>query len=124
MTDINKVFLIGRIVKDCETHDINGKTAVKISIAVNKSIKKGDKWESEVNFFDVVKYNAGGVSKFLTKGTQVAISGSLRQKKWERDGKMNYSIDINADSIQLLSSQTSDKQTKSNDGFDDDIPFR
>lgn len=116
MTDLNKVILIGRV-----THDINdksfgyignGNAKLTLSIAVNRSVKRGDQWEDEVSFFEVIVWGkpAENLKSHITKGKRIAISGELRQERWEKDGQKYSKIEVNAESVQLLDSAKSDKE--------------
>ena len=90
MTDINRVILVGRLVKDAELKFTSASTPVtRFSVAVNRSRKNGDQWEEEVSYIDIVLWgrSAESISKFLTKGKQVAVEGELRQNRWEQDGQ-------------------------------------
>ena len=110
MTDINRVFLVGRLTRDAELRFTTAGTPVgKFSIAVNRSKKNGDQWDEEVNFFDIVLWGktAEALSKYLTKGKQVAIDGELRQSRWEQDGQPRSRIEIHAGNIQLLGGASS-----------------
>lgn len=106
MTDINVVSVIGRLTKDAEVKTSqDGKNAWgTISIAVSERVRNGEKWEDRASYFEV---KAGGpnyksLAQYLTKGRQVAISGSLVQDRWEKNGQ-NYSmVRIRANSIELL----------------------
>ena len=57
MTDINSVVLVGRITKDVGSDERsfsyigNGTAKAVVNIAVNRGVKKGDKWEDETSFF-------------------------------------------------------------------------
>jgi len=105
MTDINRVFLVGRLTRDAELRFTTAGTPVgKFSLAVNRSKKSGDKWDEEVNFFDIVLWGktAEALSKYLIKGKQVAIDGELRQSRWEQDGQARSRVEIHAANIQLL----------------------
>ena len=105
MNDINNVFIVGRLTKDMELKFTSSGTPVgSMSIANNWSKKSGDKWEDEVNFFDVTLWGklAESLSQYLTKGKQIAVSGELRQDRWEQDGQHRSRVKINASSIQLL----------------------
>ena len=105
MTDINRVFLVGRLTRDADLRFTNSGTPVgKFSIAVNRSRKNGDKWDEEVNYFDIVLWGrvAESLSKYLLKGKQVAVDGELRQSRWEQDGQSRSRIEIHASNIQLL----------------------
>ncbi len=46
------------------------------------------------------KFNT--VKPYLTKGKQIAIQGSLRQNRWEKDGQKQSRVVIVADSVELL----------------------
>ncbi|MCL2706277.1 MAG: single-stranded DNA-binding protein [Spirochaetaceae bacterium] len=105
MTDINRVFLVGRLTRDAELRvTTSGTSVAKFSIAVNRSKKSGDQWDEEVNYFDIVLWGktAEALSKYLTKGKQVAIDGELRQSRWEQEGQNRSRIEIHAANIQLL----------------------
>lgn len=116
MTDLNNVILIGRV-----THDINdkafgyigsGTAKLTLSIAVNRSVKRGDKWEDEVSFFEVIVWGkpAESLKTRLSKGKRIAVSGELKQERWEKDGQKYSKIVVNAESVQLLDSAKSDKE--------------
>ena len=52
MQDLNSVFLIGRLTRDMVLEYLQSGTAVgKISLAVNRSVKKNDQWTDEASFF-------------------------------------------------------------------------
>jgi hypothetical protein len=59
MTDLNHVFLIGRLTRDLGSNEKdfgyvgNGQARANVSIAVNRSRKNGEQWIDEANFFDV-----------------------------------------------------------------------
>ena len=55
MTDINRVILVGRLVKDAELKFTSASTPVtRFSVAVNRSRKNGDQWEEVALSGDVV----------------------------------------------------------------------
>ena len=116
-SDINSVVIVGRLTRDAKLRYLNSGTAVaSISIAVNRSKKDGDQWISEANFFDVSYFGKGaeGIKPYLTKGTQIAVQGSLRQDRWEKDGQKFSRVNILADSIELLGSRSSSSQNNGN----------
>lgn len=108
MRDINNICIIGRLTRDAESKDIGQTTVISFSIAVNSSRKdKSGNWKDEANFFDVKAWGgvAKGIYRYLLKGCQVAISGELLQKRWERNGEYKSIVVINADQIQLIGSK-------------------
>lgn len=83
-TDLNNVMLIGRLTKDPESKYLpSGMAVVEFSIANNYYMS--NKGSNEVNYFDVVAFGkmAETVAKYLTKGKQIAITGTLRQERWQ-----------------------------------------
>ena len=132
MTDTNSIILIGRITKDCGADERsfsyvgNGIAKAVVSLAVNRSVKKNEKWEDEVSYFDVTIWGkvAESLKDKLVKGKQIAVTGYLKQDRWEKDGKKQSKINIIAESVQLVgggkSENTSDGTTEE---FPEDCPF-
>ncbi len=119
-SDINSVVIVGRLTRDAELRYLNTGTAVaSISIAVNRSKKEGDQWISEANFFDVTYFGKGAeaIKPYLTKGTQIAVQGSLRQDRWEKEGQKFSRVNILADSIELLGSRSNSQNSNNADSF-------
>ncbi len=110
MTDINHVVLIGRLTRDLGSDERsfaytnNGSARANVSIAVNRSVKKGEEWVDEVSYFDVTIWGktAENLKPYLTKGKQIAVDGHLKQDRWEKDGQKNSRVSIVADNVQLL----------------------
>lgn len=148
MTDINTIFVIGRMTRNAEASYTAGGTAVlKGSIAVSRSLppkNDGEEWKQETSFFDFVLFGnaAESASKWAIKGKQVAIRGELRQDRWEdKDTQQSRSkIYIVADKIQPLADpreKTAQEQPSAAEyvklapqdaqqdveEFSDDIPF-
>src|SRR5574344_621181 len=116
MTDINKVILIGRLTKDMGdlryTHE---QMAIgEISIAVNRSKKVNDQWQDEASFFNCTVYgkSAENLKQYLVKGQQVAIEGSLKQERWEKDGQKFSKISVQVANLQLLGSGKKESNTE------------
>lgn len=142
MTDLNSVHLVGRLVRDSELKYTSGGAAqCRFSIAVNRSVKKGDSWTDEVSYFDLNLWGkqAEGLGKHLTKGKQVAVSGVLRQNRWEKDGQTMSKVEIQIENIQLLGGASGGNKSPTEvdydqarggkvnqaaeNAFEDDIPF-
>lgn len=142
MTDINSVFLIGRITKDISDKDFsftkNKVAKLNFSIAVNRSIKNGNEWKNEASFFDVVAWGlyAESLQKKLHKGLQVAVKGALKQDRWEKDGQKFSKVYILAESVQTLANTNANANSQqgatektlqgnvdNTNEFPEDIPF-
>ena len=135
MTDINSVVLVGRITKDVGSDERsfsyigNGTAKAVVNIAVNRGVKKGDKWEDETSFFDVVIWGklAENLKPRLTKGKQISVMGSLKQDRWEKDGQKQSKIYVNAEQVEIPndSKKEAEKVAEAFDGeaFPEDNPF-
>lgn len=135
MTDINSVVLVGRITKDVGSDERsfsyigNGTAKAVVNIAVNRGVKKGDKWEDEVSFFDVVIWGktAENLKPRLTKGKQISVMGSLKQDRWEKDGQKQSKIYVNAEQVEIPndSKKEAEKVAEAFGGeaFPEDNPF-
>ena len=104
-TDFNSVTLIGRLTADPVSKYLpSGSAVAEFSIANNYYVST--KNATEVNYFDVVAFGkmAETVSKYLTKGKQVAIMGTLRQERWQdKDTNASRSrVRIIMQSMQML----------------------
>ena len=120
MSDVNRVIEIGHLTRDEDLSYTAGGMAIgKVSLAVNRRVKKGQEWVDESNYFDVVIFGkqAESLQKFLTKGKQIAVDGFLKQERWEGpNGEKRSRITIVANDIQLLGGRDSGGQ--SNGGYD------
>jgi len=107
--DLNRVILVGRLTRDSELQYTNsGYAIVKMGLATNRRRKQGDQWVDEANFFDITLFGKRGESlnQYLSKGTQIAVEGQLRQDRWEQDGMKRSKVLIEATNIQLLGSRS------------------
>ena len=128
MTDINSVVLVGRITKDVGSDERsfsyvgNGTAKAVVSVAVNRGVKKGDKWEDETSFFDVVIWGktAESLKPKLIKGRQITVSGYLKQDRWEKDGQKQSRVQIIADMVEVPNVKA---ESNSGDSFPEDNPF-
>jgi len=142
-SDLNSVALVGRLTRDAELKYTNsGLQICRLSIANNYRRKQNDQWIEETNFFDcfMMGRRAEAIHKYLTKGTQIAIDGSLRFSKWESDGQTRSKVEVMINDIQLLGgtrggygdggsgggdryeSDRGSNDTPASD-FEDDVPF-
>ena len=129
---MNNVNIIGRLTKDVEVRKTStNKSVSSFSIAVdNLATKDGEKTTS---FFNCSAWNnvAETLSKYTRKGDRIAISGSLIQRNYEKNGEKISVVEINVNSITLIENKKENASTQSenkaveNDNKinDDDLPF-
>lgn len=138
--DLNQCNFIGRLGKDPETRFApSGDQVTSFSLAVGSQWKNknGEKQEST----EWVNCTAFGklaeiVSQYLTKGSQVFVSGRLKTDKYQaKDGSDRYSTKVIVDQLQMLGGKSDSKPEKKFEGgaasapkgdfsdFESDIPF-
>jgi single-strand DNA-binding protein len=138
---INRVVISGNLTRDPELSSTAGGMAIlRMGIAVNdrrKNQQTGE-WEEVPNFFDVKVFGtrAEGLSRFLSKGSKIAVEGKLNWSSWEdkNTGDKRSKVEIIADNIEFMSakgegsggggySAPSSTPPSKPDTFEDDIPF-
>ncbi|MBR0471733.1 MAG: single-stranded DNA-binding protein [Methanosphaera sp.] len=111
---MNRVFLIGRLTKEPELrHTTNGTACCQIRLAVNRP-KQKDK-EQEADFINVVVWDkqAENLAKYKTKGSQIAVEGSIRTRTYEDDEKKKvYVTEVLALNVMYLDSKKDNKETQ------------
>jgi len=70
-------------------------------------------WEDYPNFIDCTMFGARAesLSRYLGKGTKVAIEGKLRWSQWEREGQKRSKIEVIVDELEFMSSRNSDSSS-------------
>jgi single-strand DNA-binding protein len=106
MNGTNVVAVVGRLTRDAEIKYTGAGMAIaSCAVAVNTSRKDAQgNWTDEANFFDVVVFGktAENLKQYLLKGKQIAISGHLKQERWEKEGQKFSKVSIVADAVELL----------------------
>lgn len=106
MSDLNKVFVMGRLTRDAQMKTTqNGIDMAYFSIATNQAKKNPDgTWGQVANFIDLALYGnrAKATSPYLLKGQQVVIDGHLAQRRWEKDGKKFQRLEVMVDDLKLV----------------------
>lgn len=124
--NFNQVTLVGRVGKDPEVKFLPTGTAVcNFSIAVSESWTKDGKKQERTDWIDVAAFGktAELVGQYIKKGSELLVTGKLRQDKWtDKDGKNRSSIKVNADHI-AFGSKPKDDGAEQEAKPDDSLPF-
>ena len=126
---MNKVVLIGRLVRDPELKTTSSQTAVTtFTIAVDRRFKNAS-GERQADFISCVAWRqqAEFVERYFGKGNRIGIVGSIQTRNWEdKDGHSRTTTEVVVDEIEFVESK-SDKPQKSEprqeDDFDTNLPF-
>lgn len=108
--DLNRVTLIGRLVKDPELKYLQSGTAIaNFTIASNRIYNTGNgERKEEVSYFDCLAWGKQGevIVEYCKKGKRVAVEGRLQQNRWEDpDGKKRSKVEIVTENVQFLDSK-------------------
>ena len=102
---MNRVVLVGRLVKDPElkrtTSDI---PVVQFTIAVNRQFA-GANGERQADFISCVvwRQQAENLAKYMRKGNQIGVDGRLQVRTYEDNGGVKrYVTEVVCDQIQFL----------------------
>lgn len=115
---MNQVNLIGRLGQDPEIRYTEaGMTVANMSLAVKDVFRNaaGERQE-RINWVRLVSWNKGAeiAQQFLHKGDKVAITGALRYRVFEQDGKNRTILEVVTKSLQLLQSASASVSSSEN----------
>ena len=125
---MNKVFLIGRLVRDPELRYTGTNIPVAtFSIAVNRNYANAA-GEREADFINIVVWRkqAENVKNYVKQGSQVAIDGKIQTRTYDdQNGQKRYITEVVADNIQFLDTKAAAerRQTASSNSYNDVNPY-
>ncbi len=119
--DINSVVLVGRLTRDPELRYTKGEgtPVATFTLAVNR-MKKG-----EADFVPLVVWQkqAENCTKYLAKGSQVAVQGRLQIRHYEdKEGQRKTVAEVVAHSVMFLSTGGARPDDRE-EIEEDDVPF-
>lgn len=95
---MNKVILMGRLVRDPEVRYSQGAEPLAIArytLAVNRRMKQNG--EQDADFINCVAFGKSGefAEKYFKKGQMVSIVGRLQVRSWDdNDGKKRWTTEV------------------------------
>ena len=125
--DVNKVTLLGRLIKDPVARTIpSGQELAIFTVATNymwRDTKTKEKKES-VEFHPIVAWGriAKVVNKYLTKGSKVYLEGRLKTTSWnDKSGQKQYKTEVVASEMNMLGGGKRKEETKQDELAQEDI---
>ncbi len=105
--DLNKVMVIGNIVRDPEMRTTpNGRNVTSFSVATNRVWKDAnDQKQTKAEFHNIVAWGrlAEITSQYLKKGAKAYVEGRLETRSWDDpNGIKRYKTEIIADNMIML----------------------
>ena len=124
---MNKVELIGNLVKDVElTHTTNGEAVARFKLAVQRRYANKD-GEREADFLNCVVWRnqAENLEKYCHKGDKIAVVGEVRTRTYEVDGEKRFTTEILANEIEFVNTKKQEEQPADElqPVDDSDLPF-
>ncbi len=127
---INKAILLGRIGRDPEIRHLpTGMQVAEFSVATDERVKRGDKWEKETTWHNVVAFEktAESIARFTGKGLLIFVEGRIKDETWEaKDGSgKKHRTKIIANQVKFVEFKTADEQDQRGERpiDDEEIPF-
>lgn len=141
---INRVIISGNLTRSPELRSTaSGMPVLGFGVAVNDRRKnqQSGEWEEYVNWISCTMFGARAerVSRFLDKGSKVAVEGKLHYSQWEtKDGQKRSKIDVIVDELEFMSSRGGYGASRGGSGeanhqapgadasssiYDEDLPF-
>lgn len=114
---MNKVILMGRLVKDPEVRYSNSAEPLAVArytLAVNRRFKR--QGEPEADFINCVAFGKNGelAEKYIKKGQMIGIVGRLQVRSWDdQEGKKHWSTDVIVEEQYFTESKSSFEAHKS-----------
>jgi single-strand DNA-binding protein len=113
---VNSATLIGRVGKEVESAQANGKTVAKFSLATTESYKdkSGEKVETTTWHNIVVWGSLADVCvKYLQKGSLVYVEGKITNRSWDdKDGNKKYMTEIVCSEMKMLGGKNEQSENK------------
>ena len=121
---MNKVFLIGHLVKDPELRYTSSNIPVaSFTLAVNRNFTNQN-GEKETDFINIVawKKQAENIHKYCFKGSKVAIEGRVQVRSYDdQNGEKRYVTEVVSENIEFLSTRKEEAREKSNSEIIKDV---
>lgn len=127
--DLNQCNFIGRLGADPDSRHLQSGDAVtnfRLAVGWKSKDKDGTEWVNIVTFGRLAEICA----EYLRKGSQVFVSGKIRNRKWQdQSGQDRYTTEIVCNEMQMIGGREGGKPAQyepskqTRDDFDDDIPF-
>ena len=129
---MNVFTFTGNLGRDAETRQVGDSTLTSFAVAVTSGF--GEKAVTTWVNCNLWGKRGESISNYLKKAQQVAVSGELTNRPYQKDGVDKYSLEVRVNDVTLLgkkdgatgsASQSSARPNEQKTDFDDfeEIPF-
>ena len=116
---MNSVQLLGRLTKDVELRYSQGGTAFcSFTLAVPRKYKKDNM--PDCNFINCKSFGktAEFMGKYLSKGRQIVVSGSIDTGSYEKEGKRIFTTDVMVNEVNFADGKKEETAQQQQQPFD------
>jgi len=132
---MNKVILIGRLIRDPETRQAGETTVTRFSLAVDRRFRVKDETSPTADFPSVVAFGktAEFISQYFKQGVKMALEGRIQTGSYtDKDGVKHYTTDVIAEQVEFAESKRAEDTPPPNNGewlqvpedIENDLPFK
>lgn len=140
---MNKVLLIGRVVRDAEIRYSQGENTTcvaRYTLAVDRKFKQ--EGQPNADFINCIAFGKLGefAEKYLHKGVKIAVTGRIQTGSYtNKDGQKVYTTDVVVEEQEFCESKNANQQQNNDgpkpsprdadgfmnipDGIDEELPF-
>ena len=132
---MNKIVVMGRLVRDPEIRTSNSTTIARFILAVDRRFKR--EGQADADFFNCTAFGktAEFAEKYLKQGTKILVTGRMEQDNYtNKDGQKVYSWNLVVEEIEFAESKAAANEAKAQsapaekffdiaDGIEEDLPF-
>ena len=129
---MQKFIGIGRTTKDIElSQTTSGVAVAKFTLAIPRKFKNAE-GEKETDFLNCVAWRQSAeiIAKYVNKGDQLFIVGTVQTRSYEVKGEKKYITEIQVDEFELLGNKKDGKEKTEeiklvpiDDDLGDNLPF-
>lgn len=111
---MNRVILMGRLVRDPETRPLADSYVTNFAVAVDRKYKKDG--GQAADFPNVVAFGktAEFIDKYFHRGMKIAIEGRIQTSSYEKDGRKHYTTEVVAESVEFAESKKVEEKAQGN----------
>ena len=119
---MNKVTLIGRLVRDPELRTTSSNISVcSFTVAVDRRFKS--EGQPTADFIPCIAWRSTAefINKYFKTGSKIAICGSIQTRNWDdKEGKRHYATEVIVDEAEFCEKKAS--QSYGDNGLDQVAP--
>ena len=110
---MNKIVVMGRLVRDPEIRTSNSTTIARFILAVDRRFKR--EGQADADFFNCTAFGktAEFAEKYLKQGTKILVTGRMEQDNYtNKDGQKVYSWNLVVEEIEFAESKAAANEAK------------